>query len=83
MSPKKEKFEDHLKTVEDVVRTLESGKPGLDESMRKYETGVAALKKCYKMLEEAELKIQQLIRKKDGSLETVDFEGETESVKRI
>ena len=83
MSPKKEKFEDHLRTVEDVVRALESGKPGLDESMQQYEAGVAALKKCYKMLEEAELKIQQLIRQKNGSLKAVDFEGETKPTKRI
>lgn len=73
MSPKKERFEDFLKQVEDVVRALESGKLGLDESMEKYEQGVAALKQCYTLLEQAELKIKALVKQKDGSLKEADF----------
>ena len=73
---KKEKFEDHLKTVEEAVLKLEKGKLGLDESMEKYEEGVAALRKCYQILEQAELKIQKLVKKKDGSLKSENFEPE-------
>ena len=77
MSPKKEKFEDHLKMVEEVVRSLESGKLGLDESMEKYEQGVAALKQCHRLLEKAEMKIKLLVKQKDGSLSETDFDTES------
>jgi exodeoxyribonuclease VII small subunit len=74
--PSKPKFEECLKNVEDVVRSLESGKLGLEESLEKYEAGIAALRTCYKILEEAEKKIQVLVKEKDGSLSSSDFESE-------
>ena len=71
---KKEKFEDHLKQVEEVVKSLEGGKIGLEESIQKYEAGIKALRHCYGILEQAEKKIQLLVKDKDGSLGTEDFE---------
>ena len=72
----KPKFEESLKSVEDVVKALESGKLGLEESLEKYEAGIAALRTCYKILEEAEKKIQLLVKEKDGSLTATDFDSE-------
>ena len=72
----KPKFEECLRNVEDVVKALESGKLGLEESLEKYEAGIAALRSCYKILEEAEKKIQVLVKEKDGSLSASDFEAE-------
>jgi exodeoxyribonuclease VII small subunit len=72
--PKKEKFEDFLKQVEESVKALEGGKLGLEESIEKYETGVKALHQCYAILEQAEKKIQVLVKEKDGTLSTRDFE---------
>ena len=71
---RKEKFEDHLRIVEDVVKSLESGKLGLEESIDKYEAGIKALRQCYAILEQAERKIQILVKEKDGSLSTKDFD---------
>jgi exodeoxyribonuclease VII small subunit len=71
---KKERFEDHLKQLEEAVRTLESGKLGLEESINRYEQGVKALKHCYAILEQAEKKIQILVKEKDGAAATRDFE---------
>ena len=71
---KKEKFEDHLKQVEDVVKALEGGKIGLEESIQKYEAGIKALRHCYGILEQAEKKIQLLVKDKDGALGTKDFD---------
>jgi len=73
---KKEKFEDQLKVVEDVVKALEAGKLGLEESLEKYESGIAALRSCYRILEEAERKIQVLVKEKDGSLTAKDLESD-------
>ena len=71
---KKEKFEDHLRQVEETVKSLEGGKLGLEESIEKYETGIKALRQCYAILEQAEKKIQLLVKEKDGSLTAKDFE---------
>jgi len=73
-SARKERFEDHLKVVEDVVKALESGKLGLEESMDRYESGRAALAKCYAILEQAEKKIELLVKQGDGSLKGETFE---------
>ena len=75
---KKEKFEDYLKQVEDAVKSLEGGKLQLEESIEKYETGIKALRQCYVILEQAEKKIQLLVKEKDGSLSAKDFEPATE-----
>lgn len=66
MAAKKETFEDHLKQVEEVVRALESGKLGLEESIERYEIGIRAIKECYRILEAAEKKIQILAKDRDG-----------------
>lgn len=71
---KKEKFEDHLRQVEEAVKALEGGKLGLEESIEKYETGIRALRQCYGILEQAEKKIQILVKEKDGSLSAKDFD---------
>jgi exodeoxyribonuclease VII small subunit len=75
---KKETFEVYLKQVEETVKSLEGGKLGLEESIEKYETGIKALRQCYAILEQAEKKIQLLVKEKDGSLTAKDFEPATE-----
>jgi len=71
---KKERFEDHLRQVEETVRALEGGKLGLEESIEKYEAGIRALRQCYAILEQAEKKIQLLVKEKDGSISARDFD---------
>lgn len=71
---KKEKFEDHLRLVEEVVKALEGGKLGLEESIEKYESGIKSLRLCYDILQQAEKKIQLLVKEKDGTLSTRDFD---------
>lgn len=68
------KFEQHLQEVDQVVKALEGGKLGLEESIEKYELGMKALKQCYAILEQAEKKIQILVKEKDGTLAAKDFD---------
>ncbi|HTF56677.1 MAG TPA: exodeoxyribonuclease VII small subunit [Planctomycetota bacterium] len=79
---KKERFEDQLKVVEDVVNALQSGKLGLEESLEKYEAGIAALRSCYRILEEAERKIQVLVKEKDGSLTARDLDADAKASRK-
>ncbi len=79
---KKEKFEDHLRLVEEAVKTLESGQLGLEASLEKYESGMKALKQCYSILDQAEKKIQLLVKEKDGSLSEKEFKSGKKASKK-
>jgi exodeoxyribonuclease VII small subunit len=76
--PKKESFEDHLKVVEETVRALESENLPLEEAMAKYEAGMLAHAKCREILALLEKKIEQLVRKPDGSLAARPLEAHAE-----
>jgi exodeoxyribonuclease VII small subunit len=54
-------FEAALAELDKVVRDLEDGNIGLDESLRRYEQGVALLKRCHAQLRQAELRILELV----------------------
>ncbi|QDU87344.1 Exodeoxyribonuclease 7 small subunit [Pirellulimonas nuda] len=53
-------FEESLAELEQVVADLESGELGLDQSLERYETGVARLRQCHARLEAAQRKIELL-----------------------
>lgn len=67
---KKERFEDYLAEVEQVVAELEEGEVDLEKSLEKYETGIKALKKCYEILSGMEKKIELLTKDAEGNLTT-------------
>jgi exodeoxyribonuclease VII small subunit len=56
-----ETFEQALVELERVVRDLEDGQTGLESALRRYEQGVALLKRCYGQLRQAEQRILELI----------------------
>lgn len=66
-------FEEALEKLESIVESMEDGGTPLAEMIAKYEEGNKLLKVCEERLKEAELKIEQLKRKRDG-VETVPFE---------
>jgi exodeoxyribonuclease VII small subunit len=59
-------FEDALTQLETIVETMESGEVPLAELLAKFEEGSNLLKVCETRLKDAELKIEQLKRQKDG-----------------
>lgn len=67
-------FEDALARLETIVESMESGDVPLAELLAKFEEGNALLKTCEARLKEAELKIEQLKKQKDGSVAVVSFE---------
>ena len=54
-------FEQALADLERIVRELEDGTIGLQDSLARYEQGVALLKQCYGQLRQAEQRIQELV----------------------
>lgn len=67
-------FEEALKSLENVVAKLESGETSLEESVRLFEEGMRLSALCQKRLDEADRKVERLLRKPDG----VDTETEEE-----
>ncbi|HVO58716.1 MAG TPA: exodeoxyribonuclease VII small subunit [Dongiaceae bacterium] len=76
--PKKADFERSLARLEEVVRKLESPQLSLDDAMRLFEEGVALSRECQKQLEEAEGKVEILLKKADGKLSAEPFDPEGE-----
>jgi len=69
-----ESFETDLARLEEIVRRLEEGNLSLDQSLKLYEDGVAAYRRCHKTLGEAELKVRKLVETVEGDLEEQPFE---------
>jgi exodeoxyribonuclease VII small subunit len=68
-------FEKALADLETIVRELEDGKIGLEESLARYEMGVALLKHCYGHLRLTEQKIVELTgQDQDGNPLTKPFD---------
>ncbi len=66
-------FEESLKKLETIVDKLEKGDLSLEESLRLFEEGVGLSATCKKELEEAEGKVETLIKQRDGSFKTEPF----------
>ena len=54
-------FEAALAELQRIVADLENGSVGLEESLARFERGVALLKTCYATLEQAEQRIELLV----------------------
>ena len=71
----KEKFENALEKLEDIVKKMESGDMPLDEALRSFEEGIKSIRFCATKLEEAERRVEMLLGKED-SLQVKRFEGD-------
>ena len=69
-------FEEMMKDLEQIAKDLESGELSLDESVKKFEEGMAISKSCSKILEEAEKKITILIKDSNGDVTEENFSAE-------
>ena len=64
----KQTFEEAITQLGDIVRKLDTGSTSLDEAMELFEKGIKLTKDCNKMLDEAEQKVNILIKNADGSV---------------
>jgi exodeoxyribonuclease VII small subunit len=65
-------FESSLDELEKVVKELESGDLPLDRSLDLFSRGMQLSETCRKQLEEAETRVEQLIRK-EGTYQPEPF----------
>ena len=75
---KKADFERSLQRLEEVVKRLESANLPLDEAMKLFEEGVELTRECQKQLEQAEGRVEILLKKADGKIAAEPFEAEDE-----
>jgi exodeoxyribonuclease VII small subunit len=61
-------FEDALAALEAIVRGLEGGQQKLEDAITAYERGAALKKHCESKLAEAEMRVQAIVARADGSL---------------
>jgi exodeoxyribonuclease VII small subunit len=71
-------FESALTRLEAIVESMESGDVPLADLLAKFEEGNTLLKHCENRLKEAELKIEQLKKERDG-VAFAKFETEREA----
>jgi exodeoxyribonuclease VII small subunit len=71
----KEKFEEALEKLEDIVRRMETGEMTLEESLKAFEEGIKLSRLCAKKLDEADRRVDLLLRQ-EGELITKPFAGE-------
>ena len=70
--PPVESFETCLEELEKVVNELEGGDLTLERSLELFERGMGLSESCRKQLEEAETRVEMLIRK-EGKLTAEPF----------
>ena len=76
---KKPDFERSLARLEEVVRKLESPQLSLDDAMKLFEEGVELSRECQKQLEEAEGRVEILLKKADRRMVAQPFDPEPEA----
>ena len=69
----KETFEEDIKRLEKIVDDLAGGKLTLAESLKKYEEGIKLARGCSTVLNEAQRKVE-LLMKKEGKFSLEKFE---------
>jgi exodeoxyribonuclease VII small subunit len=76
MAEKKQTFETSLQELEKIVRKLEDGDLSLEESLKLFEDGVKLSRECQERLNQAERRIEILVKDENGNpvLEVVKAE---------
>ena len=75
----KERFEDALNKLEKIVSKLEEGDIPLEESLKLFEEGIRLSRFCNQKLDEAEKKVEILLKDKNGVIKPRSFDPSTSS----
>jgi len=76
MAKNPDSFEDSLARLETIVADLESGDLPLEEALRLFEEGIGVVKRCTRKLDEAEKRVEVLLKAADGETTTAALDPE-------
>ncbi len=71
---KSDQFEEALKKLQEIVEKLEKGDLPLEEAMEAFTEGINLAQFCHRKLEEAENKVQMLLKNQQGGWAAAPFE---------
>lgn len=60
-------FEQSLTRLEQIVRAMERGDVPLDESIKLFQEGTDLVRRCEKLLDDAELQVKKVLAADDGT----------------
>ncbi len=72
------KFEDCLARLEQIVGALEAGNLPLEDSLKVFEEGIALARHCARYLDDAERRIEVLVKDETGATTAQPFVVESE-----
>ena len=61
----KDKFEEALGRLEDIVKKMEAGDMTLEESLKAFEEGIKLARLCSRRLDEAERRVEVLLKQEE------------------
>ncbi|MEP7149758.1 MAG: exodeoxyribonuclease VII small subunit [Acidobacteriota bacterium] len=76
----KKTFESSLAELETIVAQLENGELPLEESLKLFETGVKLSRECRERLNDAERRIEVLMKDGDGKLSLSEISPDSSGV---
>ena len=62
----KDKFEEALGRLEDIVKKMEAGDMTLEESLKAFEEGIKLARLCSRRLDEAERRVEILLKQEEA-----------------
>ena len=72
-------FESSLKRLEQIVGKLEDGDLNLEDTLKLFEEGIGLSQDCQKQLEEAENKVEILLKRANGKMAAKEFSAAREA----
>ena len=67
MNPENKTFEESMARLEQIVRSMERGDVALEESLKLFQEGTDLVRRCQKILDEAQLQVKKIMTAPDGS----------------
>lgn len=60
-------FEENMSRLEQIVRAMEQGDVPLEESLKLFQEGTELVKRCGKLLNEAQQQVTKIVTREDGT----------------
>ena len=76
MNRKNASFETNMQRLEQIVRAMERGDVPLEESLKLFQEGTDLVRSCGKLLDEAQLQIEKVVKGADGNPTFEEFHDE-------
>ena len=76
MSKTNKTFEESMRRLEEIVRSMEKGDVALDESLKLFQEGTELVRNCGKLLDDAQMQIKMVMTAQDGTPVLEEFKDE-------